>query len=268
MPASVCTCRRAIDAVLRRLALLQACSRDWERERHHHEGERTAGEVPLGSQPENEGRKGADARCPAVRSVRALDVEDEIFRESKRCEYLPTPDQFSERATMQGPRFGLHANEKKYKTGINLGHELRELVPVLLYRKYFAGTMKHEIPRQCRAIETEFEVLAERMQVMDEIREALETTPEHKVKVPSIFSVPRLTDDLKCMKEQADIITKMAGERAANGTVYSVAAMQKEFKESHLTTLGEVLKGRERMHEQYLKRVQKTIVEAYLVKKH
>ena len=203
----------------------------------------------------------------AVRSIRALDVEDEVFRESMRCEFLPTPDQFLERATMHGPRFGFHAQEQKYKQSINLGHELRKLVPALVYREYFAGTLKHEIPRQGNEIEPEFEVLAERMQVMDEIQEVLETTTEHKVKVPSIFSVPRLTDDLECIKQQADIITKMAGERAVKGTVYSVPEMQNEFKERHMTTLGKVLRDRVHMHEQYLKRVKNTIVEAYIVKR-
>ena len=126
--------------------------------------------------------------------------------------------------------------------------------------------MKELVDTENKDGEGGFEVLEERLLVLDEVRAALKAA-DCDARVPSIFRVPRLVDDWDLMKEQADIITRMAMERAGTGKVYTTAEMQKEFKAKHMTTLGEVLESRVHMHEQYLKRVKKTIVQAYIVKK-
>ena len=148
---------------------------------------------------------------------------------------------------------------------MDLAEELRKSIPKIVYREYFSGTMKELVGVEDADEGGGFEVLEERLAVLDEIRAALKEA-DCDARVPSIFGVPRLVDDWDDMKEQADIITRMAKERGENGRAYTTAQMQKEFKGKHMTTLGEVLESRVHMHEQYLKRVKKTIVEAYIVK--
>lgn len=200
-----------------------------------------------------------------MRRISARDVRDQKLEESMRCLYMPRPNQFLGTACFYGPRFGFQARQASYRKQTDLAQELRKSIPQIVYREYFSGTMKELAGAQAFEEEGGFEVLAERLAVVDEIRAALKEA-DCDERVPSIFGVPRLVDDWDVMKEQADIITRMAEERAQNGTTYTAAQMQKEFKAKHMTTLGEVLKSRVHMHEQYLKRVKKTTVEAYIVK--
>ena len=182
-----------------------------------------------------------------------------------RCLYRPRANQFVGTACFYGPRFGFQARQAAYRKQTDLAQELRKSIPHIVYREYFSGTMKELVGGEAADEEGGYEVLEERLAVLDEIRAALKEA-DCDVSVPSIFQVPRLVDDWDVMKEQADIITRMAQERAQNGTVYTTAQMQKEFKAKHMSTLGEVLKSRVHMHEQYLKRVKKTTVEAYILK--
>lgn len=198
-------------------------------------------------------------------SIRARDVRDQKLEESMRCLYIPRANQFVGSARFYGPRFGFQAKKATYRQQTDLAQELLKSIPQIVYREYFSGTMKELVGAQAFDEGGGFEVLEERLVVLDEIRAALKKA-DCDVKVPSIFAVPRLIDDWDTMKEQADVITRMAEERAQNGTAYTTAQMQKEFKAKHMTTLGEVLKSRVHMHEQYLKRVEKTTVEAYIVK--
>lgn len=182
-----------------------------------------------------------------------------------RCLNMPRANQFVGTACFYGPRFGFQARRATYRKQTDLAQELRKSIPQIVYREYFSGTMKELVGAEAFDEEGGYEVLEERLVVLDEIRAALKEA-DCDVRVPSIFAVPRLVDDWDVMKEQADIITRMAQERAQNGRAYTTAQMQKEFKAKHMTTLGEVLKSRVQMHEQYLKRVRKTTVEAYIVK--
>jgi hypothetical protein len=182
-----------------------------------------------------------------------------------RCLYMPRANQFLGTACFYGPRFGFQARQATYRKQTDLAQELRKSIPHIVYREYFSGTMKELVGAEASDEGGGFEVLEERLAVLDEIRAALKEA-DCDARVPSIFGVPRLVDDWDDMKEQADIITTMAQERAENGTAYTTAQMQKEFKGKHMTTLGEVLESRVHMHEQYLKRVKKTMVEAYIVK--
>ena len=182
-----------------------------------------------------------------------------------RCLYMPRANQFVGTACFYGPRFGFQARKATYRKQTDLAQELRKSIPHIVYREYFSGTMKELVGAEAADEGGGFEVLEERLAVLDEIRAALKEA-ECDARVPSIFGVPRLVDDWDGMKEQADIITRMAQERAENGRAYTTAQMQKEFKGKHMTTLGEVLESRLHMHEQYLKRVKKTMVEAYIVK--
>ena len=182
-----------------------------------------------------------------------------------RCLYMPRANQFLGTACFYGPRFGFQARQETYRQKTDLAQELRKSIPQIVYREYFSGTMKELVRAEAFDEGGGFEVLEERLAVLDEIRAALKEA-DWDARVPSIFGVPRLVDDWDDMKEQADIITRMAQERAQNGTVYTTAQMQKEFKAKHMSTLGEVLKSRVHMHEQYLKRVKKTTVEAYILK--
>lgn len=183
-----------------------------------------------------------------------------------RCLYMPRANQFLPTACFYGPRFGFQAREERYRQETDLAQELCKHIPQIVYREYFSGTMKELVDTENKDGEGGFEVLEERLLVLDEVRAALKAA-DCDARVPSIFRVPRLVDDWDLMKEQADIITRMAMERAGTGKVYTTAEMQKEFKAKHMTTLGEVLESRVHMHEQYLKRVKKTIVQAYIVKK-
>jgi phage regulator Rha-like protein len=200
-----------------------------------------------------------------MRSIRARDVKDQKLLESMRCLYMPRADEFMSTACFHGPRFGFQAKQATYRQQTDLAQQLRKSIPQIVYREYFSGTMKELVGAEAFDEGGGFEVLEERLVVLDEIRAALKEA-DCDVRVPSIFAVPRLVDDWDAMKEQADIITRMAEERALKGTAYTTAQMQKEFKAKHMTTLGEVLKSRVHMHKQYLKRVEKTTVEAYIVK--
>lgn len=200
-----------------------------------------------------------------MRSIRARDVKDQKLQESMRCLYMPRADQFRGTGRFHGPRFGFKDRKATYRQQTDLAQELRKSIPHIVYREYFSGTMKELVGAEAFDEGGGFEVLEERLVVLDEIRAALKEA-DCDVRVPSIFAVPRLVDDWDAMKEQADIITRMAEERALKGTAYTTAQMQKEFKAKHMTTLGEVLKSRVHMHKQYLKRVEKTTVEAYIVK--
>lgn len=179
--------------------------------------------------------------------------------------YMPRANQFVGTACFYGPRFGFQARQAAYRKQTDLAQELRKSIPHIVYREYFSGTMKELVGGEAADEEGGYEVLEERLAVLDEIRAALKQA-DWDARVPSIFGVPRLVDDWDDMKEQADIITRMAQERAENGRAYTPAQMQKEFKGKHMTTLGEVLESRVHMHEQYLERVKKTMVEAYIVK--
>lgn len=200
-----------------------------------------------------------------MRRIPAQKVRDQRLEESMRCLYMPIANQFVGTACFYGPRFGFQTRQATYRKQTDLAEELRKSIPHILYREYFSGTMKELVGWEAADEGGGFEVLEERLAVLDEIRAALKVA-DCDVRVPSIFGVPRLVDDWDDMKEQADIITRMAQERAQNGREYTTAKMQKEFKCKHMTTMGEVLESRVHMHEQYLKRVKKTMVEAYIVK--
>jgi hypothetical protein len=200
-----------------------------------------------------------------MRRIPARKVRDQKLEESMRCLYMPRANQFVGTACFYGPRFGFQAKQATYRKRTDLAQELRKSIPHIVYREYFSGTMKELVGAEVGDEGGGFEVLEERLAVLDEIRAALKET-DCDARVPTIFGVPRLHDDWDDMKEQADIITRMAEERAQNGRAYTTAQMQKEFKGKHMTTLGEVLESRVHMHEQYLKRVKKTMVEAYIVK--
>lgn len=195
------------------------------------------------------------------------DVKDECFLESLRCLQLPSAQQFCERSVRSELLYGVQEQTPAYAArGPSLYAELHKSFPWLVYREYFAGTMQNVIRGRVADKEVCFEVLEERQTVMDEISKELEAEEDKNMRVPSIFCVPRLTDDLCNMKEQAEIIKQMATERMMRGVSFTTEQMQRRFRDHHMTTLANVLYGRLHMHKEYLKQVEKMMVEAYLIK--